>query len=206
MNSNCSNLLDLRNLQEKKLKKHSVTKTCSDFSLFEQIVLVISKFLQILSLQPRIPKVFLHHYIERFFLTLGQNYLGNKIPFLTSLECVYVCGKNTYANSKKLILVTSELWHDFYTMYWCEMWMYYVMKKIIQSIKIFYLTEAGTYPKLPTQPKFFWSFSNLYSNLLWSFWVVLRRKIKIRMRRKKVQFITKKGSLQAFLPWKRNFQ
>ena len=38
--SNCSNLLDLRNLQEQ-VKKHSVTKNCSDLSLFEKIVLVI---------------------------------------------------------------------------------------------------------------------------------------------------------------------
>ena len=44
-----------------KLKKHSVTKNCSDLSLFEQIVLVIPKFLQILVLQPRISKVFLDH-------------------------------------------------------------------------------------------------------------------------------------------------
>ena len=44
-----------------KLKKHSVTKNWSDLSLFEQIVLVISKFLQILGLQPRISKVFLDH-------------------------------------------------------------------------------------------------------------------------------------------------
>ena len=39
MNSNCPNLLDLKN----KLKNHSVTKNCSDLSLFEQIVLVIFK-------------------------------------------------------------------------------------------------------------------------------------------------------------------
>ena len=44
-----------------KLKKHSVTKNCSDLSLFEQIVLLISNFLQILGLQPRISKVFLDH-------------------------------------------------------------------------------------------------------------------------------------------------
>jgi len=42
-----------------KLKKHSVTKNCSELSLFEQIVPVISKFLQILGLQPRTSKVFL---------------------------------------------------------------------------------------------------------------------------------------------------
>ena len=52
LNSNCSNLVDLRNLQEKVKKEHSVTKNCSDLSLFEYIVLVIAKFLQILGLQP----------------------------------------------------------------------------------------------------------------------------------------------------------
>ena len=61
LNSNCSNLLDMRNLQEQKLKKHSVTKNCFDLSLFEWIVLVISKVLQILGLQPQISKVSLNH-------------------------------------------------------------------------------------------------------------------------------------------------
>ena len=53
LNSNCSSLSDMRNLQEQVKKKQSVTKNCSDLSLFEEIVLVISKFLQILGLQPR---------------------------------------------------------------------------------------------------------------------------------------------------------
>ena len=48
LNYNCSNLLDLRNLQEQVKKIHSVTKNCPDLSLFEQIVVVISKFLNIL--------------------------------------------------------------------------------------------------------------------------------------------------------------
>ena len=48
LNSNCSNLLDLITSRNK-FKKHS------------EIVLVISKFLQILGLQPRISKVFLDH-------------------------------------------------------------------------------------------------------------------------------------------------
>ena len=41
------------------LKKHSVTKIFSDLSLFKQIVLVISKFLQILNRQPPITNFFL---------------------------------------------------------------------------------------------------------------------------------------------------
>ena len=54
------------------LENPNFTKNYSDLSLFEQIVLVISNFLQILGLQPRISK---------FFLTVGQNNFGNKIPF-----------------------------------------------------------------------------------------------------------------------------
>ena len=54
-----------------------------------------------------------------------------------------------------------------------------------------YLTEAGAYPQLPTQPIFFWSFSNLYSNLLWSFWVVSQRKIKIWIWGKKFSLLLK---------------
>ena len=50
----------MRNL---KLIKHSVTKSCSDLSLFEYIVLVISKILQI--------------------LTVGQNSFGKKYQLLS---------------------------------------------------------------------------------------------------------------------------
>ena len=63
----------------KKLKKHSVTKNCSDLSLFEQIILVILKLLQILGLQPQISKK-ISRSLEQFLLTEGQNNFGNKIP------------------------------------------------------------------------------------------------------------------------------
>ena len=51
--------LIVSHLQEQ-VKKHSVTKNYYDLSLFEKSVMLIS-FLQILSLQPRISKVFLDH-------------------------------------------------------------------------------------------------------------------------------------------------
>ena len=81
-----------------KLKKHSVTKNCSDLLLFEKIVQVISKFLQILGPQPRISKVFLitifsHSRSEQFcqqntissILTYQANFLGcqHKISGMT---------------------------------------------------------------------------------------------------------------------------
>ena len=57
------------------------TKNSSDLSLFEKIVLVISKNSLILSLQPLISKLFLNH--ENFFLTVGQDNFGNKIALPT---------------------------------------------------------------------------------------------------------------------------
>ena len=77
LNYNCSDLI--WETSRNKLKKHFVTNNFSDLSLFQQIVLVISKFLQILGLQPRISKVFLGD-LEQFFLTVGQNNFWNKIP------------------------------------------------------------------------------------------------------------------------------
>ena len=50
---------------------------------------------------------------------------------------------------------------------------------------IWHLTEGGTYPQLPTQPKNFVHISNWYDSLIWSPWVALRRKIKIWTRGKK---------------------
>ena len=41
---------------------------------------MISKFLQILGLQPRISKDFLNQSKEQIFFTVGQNNFGNKIP------------------------------------------------------------------------------------------------------------------------------
>ena len=79
----------MRNLQEQ-VKKHSVTKNCSDISLFEQIVLLISRFLQILGLRFRISKV---------FLTVGQNNFEN--------ESLILVIPKTYFSSEKWWL----FWH-----------------------------------------------------------------------------------------------
>ena len=85
LNSNCSNLSYLRNIQEQ-VKKHSVTKNWSDLSRFEQIVLVISK-----SFANSRPSALnfkrFYRSLEQFFLTVGQYNFGNKIPFL-DFHCV----------------------------------------------------------------------------------------------------------------------
>ena len=75
----------MRNLKEQ-VKNNSVTKNSSDLSLFEPIVLVISKNLKTLGLQPQISKSFSRS-LDQFFLTQGQNNFGNKIPIIFLLFC-----------------------------------------------------------------------------------------------------------------------
>ena len=84
MNSNCSNLLNMRNLQEQVKKAFcyqklfwpvTVWKNCSsNLKFFENSRHSASSF-----------KDFSRS-LEQFFLTVGQNNFGNKIPFL--LSCI----------------------------------------------------------------------------------------------------------------------
>ena len=53
---------------------------------------MISKLLQILSLQPQISKVFHDRSLEQFFLTVGQNNFGNKIPFFFHIFICFISG------------------------------------------------------------------------------------------------------------------
>ena len=56
---------------------------------------MISKFLQILGLQPRI-SIFFSWLLEQFFLTVGQNNFGNKIPFNDYSQVFVINYKLTY--------------------------------------------------------------------------------------------------------------
>ena len=80
-------LLDLRNFQEQ-VKKAFGFKNSTELSLYEQIVLVNSKCLRILGLQPWISKVFLDHK-NNFFFTLAQNNFENKIVFFIFLQLFF---------------------------------------------------------------------------------------------------------------------
>ena len=81
-----------------KLKKQSVSK----------IVLVIWKNLQILDLQPWNSKVFLGHYIEQFFLTVGQKFFGNNcilfwptVRKIVGSQIVLVINRTIYSNCER---------------------------------------------------------------------------------------------------------
>ena len=67
----------MRNLQEQVKKAFCYQKLFWPFTVWINC-LVISKFLQILGLQPRISKLF--SITRTFFFIVGQNNFGNKIP------------------------------------------------------------------------------------------------------------------------------
>ena len=68
LNANCSNLLDMRNLPEQVKKAFCYQKLFWPFTVW----INCSSYLKCFS-----------RTLEQFFLTVGQNNFGNKIPFLT---------------------------------------------------------------------------------------------------------------------------
>ena len=83
MYSNCSNILALRNLQEQ-VRKAFCLKNFNDLLLFELIVLN-SNLKMFANSRPSASnfKRFSQS-LEQFFLIVGQNNFGNKIPNLVS--------------------------------------------------------------------------------------------------------------------------
>ena len=106
LNYNCSNLLDIRNLQEQVKKAFCYQKlfrtftgliSCSsDFKILANSWLSASNF-----------KVFLDHLEQKIFLTIGQNNFGNKIQFLTS--------NLSKIESSKIIKLFETIFHQFRT-------------------------------------------------------------------------------------------
>ena len=74
LNSNCSNSLDLRNLQEQVKKAFCYQKLFWPFTVWINCPSDLKSFSRSL---------------EQFFLTVGQNNFGNKIPFQTWLGLLY---------------------------------------------------------------------------------------------------------------------
>ena len=77
LNSNCSNLLDLRNLQEKVKKAFCYQKLSWPFTVWITCSSDLKKFA---NSQPSASNFqSFSRSLEHFFLTVGQNNLGNKI-------------------------------------------------------------------------------------------------------------------------------
>ena len=83
MNSNCSNLLYLRNLQEQVKKAFCYQKVFWPFTVRTNCSKHVLKHFANSRLSASIFKSFSQS-LEQCFLTVGQNNFGNKIPFLSS--------------------------------------------------------------------------------------------------------------------------
>ena len=98
-----------------KFKKHSVTNNCSDLSLLTVRINCSSDLKIFANSRPsalNFKSFFLS--LEHFFLTVGQNNFGNKIPFLL---------KKTYVISSVLhfLLLSFDNWPNF-TVKWWDHW------------------------------------------------------------------------------------
>ena len=101
---------------------------------------------------------------------------------------------NNTLYSLQLLLFALRLCYSIVRLYVCaieETFKFLPSHRLLLSLD-HYLTEAGAYSQLPTQQKIFWLFSNLYSNLIWSFWVASRRKIEIWIRGKRFTLLLKR--------------
>ena len=98
MNSNCSNLLDLRNKQEQ------VKKAFCYQQLFWSFIVWINCSRDLKNFANSRPSVsYFKHFSrsqQQFFLTVGQNNFGNKITFLLSRKKIYIfCLRQSFGTS-----------------------------------------------------------------------------------------------------------
>ena len=81
LNSNCSNLLDMRNLQEQVKKAFCYQKLFWSFTVWINCFSDLKNFAN--SRPTALNFKSFSRSLEQFFLTVGQNNFGNKIPLLT---------------------------------------------------------------------------------------------------------------------------
>ena len=84
MNSNCSNLLDMRNLQEQVKKAFCYKKLFCPFTVW------INCFNDLKNFANSRPFKTFSRSLEQFFLTVCLNNFGNKIPFLCMAKPVVI--------------------------------------------------------------------------------------------------------------------
>ena len=120
-----------------------------------------------------------HNCCRRFFLNSKLHHHSCKVQYWVHRYILNLCHFSSNSKMDIPLHILFDIW-----------FMHYSKSSVINR----------SCAHIPTQPNFFWSFSNWYSNLLWSFWVVSRRKIKIWIRGKKVQFITESCVFKAETP------
>ena len=95
------------------------------------------------------------------------------------------------------------IWSD------CDFWVSwtkYIVINWFPKVKWQSINRSWHISTTPNATNFFDHFQTYTAIYYGHFELSCEEKSKFEFEEKKVQFITKKGSLQAFLPWKRNFQ
>ena len=88
MNSNCSNLLDLRNLQEQVKKAFCYQKLFWPFTVWMNCSSDLKNFAN--SWPSALNFKSFSRSLQQLFLTVGQNNFGNKMPFLNNSFIIFV--------------------------------------------------------------------------------------------------------------------
>ena len=81
MNSNCSNLLDMRNLKEQVNKAFGFQKLFRFFTVWVNCFIYLKYFANSWTSASNFKSF--SQSTEQFFLAVGRNNFGNKVPFLT---------------------------------------------------------------------------------------------------------------------------
>ena len=104
--SNCSNLLDLRNLQEQVKKAFCYQKLFWPFTVWINCSSDCKNFANSQLSASNFKSFF--QSLEQFFLTVGQNNFGNKTPLNVQLYCLKNYSKNlflvTFLQTRNLLL------------------------------------------------------------------------------------------------------
>ena len=112
MNFNCSNLLDMRNLQEQVKKAFCYCKFFWPFTVWINCSNDLKKFAN--SRPSALNFKSFSRSLEQSFLTVGQNNIGNKIPFLEYIQCTF---SESDSNCRASYLFEQKL--DLKPSFWC---------------------------------------------------------------------------------------
>ena len=165
MNYNCSNSLYLRNLQEQVKKAFCYQKMFWPFTVW------INRFSDLKKLANSQPSASnfksFSPPLEHFFLAVGQNNFGNKIPFL-----------KTFLRLKILVLMIELYWVVYTESFPFINWLKKKLS-IINTLMIFnpskrYFREAFQKPVV-----LFWLRAVIYSNVHTSFFLPVNEREKI---------------------------
>ena len=111
MNSNCSNSLNLRNLQEQVVKAFCYQKLFWPFTVWMNCSSDRNCFCKFSAFSLEFQKF--SRSLEQFFPTVGQNNFGNKIPFLFLNNSNWEKNRGENWENRMICFLVNELWWNY---------------------------------------------------------------------------------------------